>query len=418
MDFAGAIVREPESAAFAGRPELALAQTSATVEFEIVSARAGFERLQADWTALAGRSSLPAQPFLGFNWNWHWANHYLGEPGSTLAIVVGRHEGSVVMIWPLLQSRLLSLRVIAFMGAPVSQYGDVLVDRADPRHESWLRQGWTFVIRDLRPDLVLLRKVRDDSAIVGLMRRLEVAKTNKQRAPYIDLSNETDYASFELRFSAKDRKNRRRKRRRMEEAGTVACRHIVEPAERGASLELAMRRKRDWLAGEGLLSAAVTDPRFDAFFRDATSANRPAPCDVVELSVGGHPVATKIALNAGRYRGLHFTAYDKAAEKFSPGILMLESMIAEAIADGVATFDFMAPAADYKLEWTDRSVGVADYAVPFGLMGRLYQIAYLDCVRPRLQRLSARGPAPVRRVIQGVLQLMMSRGDSRRRRPA
>ena len=53
---------------------------------------------------------LPAQVFQTFNWNWHWANHYLGSSeggitGVELAIVTGRREGKLVMVWPLVTER-------------------------------------------------------------------------------------------------------------------------------------------------------------------------------------------------------------------------------------------------------------------------------------------------------------------------
>ena len=41
------------------------------------------------------RAGRPTQVFQSFNWNWHWANHYLaGAPGGMdglkLSLVIGR----------------------------------------------------------------------------------------------------------------------------------------------------------------------------------------------------------------------------------------------------------------------------------------------------------------------------------------
>jgi CelD/BcsL family acetyltransferase involved in cellulose biosynthesis len=377
------------------------AGTAAVLDWTLVSSFADFEALEGDWSELHQRVTPPAgRVFLSYNWNWHWCRHFLTGDGIRLAVAVGRHNGKVVSIWPMVTQRRAGLRVATFMGMPVSQYGEVIIDRKDPRSGAWIKQGWQFVRNKMGADLVLLRKVRDDSAAGALMRELGVPRDNQQRAPYIDLTGETSFEGFDQRYSGKDRKNRRRKRRRLEETGTVGCHRVAGPTARVQAVALAMDRKRDWLRSVGLVSTAVTDPRFDAFFRDAASSTgRPAGCDVVELTVDGKCVATKVTVSDETYRGLHFTSYDPAAEKFSPGILILETMLTDAIAEGITTFDFMAPAAPYKMEWTDKTVGIADYAVSTGLMGWLYQAVYLHIVRPRLQWLAKNGPEPIRRAI-------------------
>ncbi len=383
-------------------------RAAAALDWQLVTSLADFERLEPEWAELHQRIAPPAgKVFLTFNWNWHWCRHYLAGSGTRLAIAIGRHNGAAVVIWPMVTQRQAGLRVAAFMGMPVSQYGEVIVDRKDSRCDEWLKQGWDYVRSALGADLVLLRKVRDDSAAGALMRKLAVRRDNEQAAPFIDLTGESTFDGFDQRYSSKDRKNRRRKRRRMEETGEVVCHRVQGPAERIAAVAMAMERKRDWLTAQGLVSTAVTDARFESFFRDAAaSTERPGGCEIVELTVDGRPVASKITVSDSTYRGLHFTSYDPAAEKFSPGILILETMIADAIAEGITTFDFMAPAAAYKLEWTDRTVGVADYAVSIGLTGWLYQEAYLHGLRPKLQKLAKDGPVPVRRAIGAAWRLL------------
>ena len=334
-------------------------------------------------------------------------SHYLGKDGSTLAIVAARHEGRLVMVWPLVQQRASGLRMVSFMGAPVTQYGDVLIDRNDPDHRAWLKQGWDYVLATLRPNIVLMRKVREDSAVAGVMRQIGAADVNPQRAPYIDLQGTPDFENFERSYASRDRKNRRRKRKRLEETGVVGFRKVIGAAEMAASIRQAMQQKRSWLDRQQLVSTALADERFDAFFSAAaTDSERPAGCEVFELTLDGRAIATKITVTDGTHRGLHFTAYDKATEKHSPGSLMFEEMIAAAISSGVINFDFLAPAAPYKLEWAGTTVAVADYAVPVGVVGKFYLDVYLQRLRPRLQQLAKTGPAPVRRLMSGAVRFL------------
>ena len=54
-------------------------------------------------------------------------------------------------------------------------------------------------------------------------------------------------------------------------------------------------------------------------------------------------------------------------------------------AEGIATFDLLAPAYAYKDDWADAGVAVGDYAGGFGWAGRAYASLYLACLRQRLK---------------------------------
>ena len=77
--------------------------------FALVSARADFNALETEWNDLFWRAGRGAQIFQTFNWNWHWCNHYLAAsadaPAPSLAIVTGRRNGRLVMVWPLVSER-------------------------------------------------------------------------------------------------------------------------------------------------------------------------------------------------------------------------------------------------------------------------------------------------------------------------
>ena len=407
MGIAQTLAFEPALGAERRTDAFIASRQAASLDIQLVTSRAAFDALEPEWNTLFARSAETSGLFLGFNWNWHWCNHYLAKDGSKLAVIAARHEGELVMVWPLVQQRSSGLRMVTFMGGPVTQYGDVLIDRTSPNHRDWLQQGWDYLLATLRPNIVLLRKVREDAAIAGLMRQIEAADVNPQRAPHIDLRGAKDFESFEQRYAGKDRKNRRRKRKRLEETGAAGFRQVTGADAIAASIRAAMQQKRSWLDRQQLVSTALADERFDAFFcAAATSAERPVGCDVFEFTLDGRAIATKITVTNGTHRGLHFTAYDKATEKYSPGSLMFEEMIAAAIAEGIANFDFLAPGAPYKLEWAETTVAVADYAVPVGVIGSLYQDVYLQRIRPRLQQLAKTGPAPVRRLISGAVRMM------------
>ena len=375
------------------------------LDFAVATSVQDLARLEPEWNTLWAGTSGAASLFLSFNWVWHWCQHFLDSDSSRLVLVTGRRNGQLVMVWPLVIERVLGLKKAGFAGAPVSQYSDVLVDRTNPAHGSWVAEGWSYVQNQLAPDLVHFRKVRSDSALAVLLRQIAAKETNVQAAPFITLAGEPSFEEFDQRFSAKDRKNRRRKRKRLSEAGVVGFRRSSESQAAVARFTLAMQWKREWLDDGSLVSTALADDRFDRFFESILAAtDRPVGAEVFELTLDDRPIAVKVAITSGAYRGMHLTAYDKAHEKSSPGGLLVEEMIEAGLVDGAETLDFLAPAYPYKLEWAAGTVAVSDYSFAVTPAGALYDGLYVQRMRPQMQRLATNGPASLRRLAASLVK--------------
>jgi len=369
-----------------------------SLDFEVVTSRQDLARLEPEWNALWARTLGSSSPFLSFNWLWHWCQHYLDAPSSRLAIVTGRRNGRLILVWPLCIEHQFRLRTASFAGAPVSQYGDILIDQDQPGHGGWVAEAWLHIHTRLALDIIHLRKVRADSPIAAVLRRAGSKETNQQSAPFVALAGEACFEDFETRYNAKDRKNRRRKRKRLGELGRLGFRRAETAHEIESAFGQAMCWKRNWLKDEALVSAALADSRFDRFFKSVlTSADRPAGGELFELTLDERPVAIMVAVTAGHCRAMHLTAYDRALEKCGPGGVLIEEMIATSLAGGITTLDFLAPAHDYKKEWASGEVLVSDFSLAISPAGRFYDEIYLQRLRPRLQRLLTEGPTPVRR---------------------
>src|SRR5688572_1417654 len=144
------------------------------VRFDLVTDPAAFETLEPEWDALFAEAGRPTQVFQTFAWNWHWCRHYLDRPSrsrSQLAIITGRQHERLVLVWPLVLERIAGLRRLAWMGDPVSQYGDILA-APEAEDDTTLFTAWAFALRASRADLAHLRKVRDDSISARVMKHL------------------------------------------------------------------------------------------------------------------------------------------------------------------------------------------------------------------------------------------------------
>jgi CelD/BcsL family acetyltransferase involved in cellulose biosynthesis len=370
------------------------------VVFEVIRARAGFDALEGEWNALFERCGRSEQMFLTFNWLWHWANHYL-DHNSELAIVTGRSNGRLVLIWPMQVERPAGLRQLAFMGAPVSQYGDVLIEDG-PSQADLLDQSWDFIIATLKTDLIRLAKVREDAVIAPLLVAKGFRVTGFEEAPFATLSGTANYAAFEERFSPKLRKNRRRQLRRLEERGPIEVSNLKGSEAAADAVSLAMTLKRAWLNHRGLVSKAFSDQRIDRFFGDvARAVDRPCGVAVSELRTNGECADLSISVTCKGRQAIHILSYAMKFEKFGAGNHHLEVALQRAYDDGIQVYDFLAPRHAYKMEWADGCVVVNDHALALSPFGRLYTDVYLAKIREGLKTMLLRLPLGIRRFIGG-----------------
>ncbi len=385
----------------ADREVTRLPQVASALDFAVISTREGFDALEADWNDLFARAGRSAQLFQAFNWNWHWANHFIGNGrGRTrLAVVTARRDGRLVMVWPLVLERRAGLRVLAWMGEPISQYGDVLAEDG-PLQLEWLHQSWRFINTTLKPDLARLNKTRADSVVAPLLVELGAMSTQQLEAPYLDLASAPTFEDYAERYPSKARKNRRRLARRLEEQGVSRFIELAEGPEAAKIAGQAIEIKRVWLQEKGLVSPALNDPRTMAFFQAAAAdTQRPTKIRVAVLMCGETVAAVEIGFACRDRIAIHVMAYDLAFDKAAAGILLLEHMIETSLVSGFAVYDLMAPGDGYKKEWADGAVRVDDFAVPTTLLGTIFARTYLGFARPRLKAAVAKIPLSTRRAV-------------------
>ena len=376
------------------------------VELSLITSRTEFDALESEWNALFDRAGRSTQVFQSFNWNWHWANHYLsdtpgGIEGLHLSIVVGRRDGRLIMVWPLVSERVRGITQIFWMGEPVSQYGDVLIDDVpDTLHV--MRAGWAFLTASAKGDIVRLRRVRADAAVAPLLAEIGANVMDKQTAPYLDLAGATSFADYEQRYSPRSRRNRRRLFRRLEDQGKVTFERHKGGAKARELAVKALELKSEWLKDRGLVSHAIADARMSRFFADAAEgASRSTNCVVSALMANGESAALEVSFTCRGRLAMHVIVFNLKYEKSGAGVLLLEQSLRDGFADNIAVYDMLAPGDNYKLDWSDATIDVIDWAKPLTLAGRTYAQVYLGFVRSRVKSAMSAMPQSLRRLISG-----------------
>jgi CelD/BcsL family acetyltransferase involved in cellulose biosynthesis len=373
------------------RPARGLSGTSTV---EIVCDADAFAALRRDWDDLFARAGRPHQYFQSHAFLDVWMRHYL-DPGAQLFILTIRRHRRLQLVWPLLRRHRFGFHVATAMGRPIGQFDDLLV--AGEEADDLVGAAWR-VIADSGVDLLLLRCLRDDSA---LARHLQTfgghLLLHRDAAPFHDLSDRADGGA--PAGSARDRSSHRRRLRRLGEFGKVEQKTLL-PGDPGATCLIgkAVAYKRERLARNGILSPTVTDPRFEGFFVDC-AADRDSALRLATLEIDGRPVGIDLSFDCLGTSFGHVIATDPDLEKEGIGSVLVQHVFAASAARGNTRFDMLAPADAYKMRLADGSVGVSDLVVPLGMRGRLAARVGLVHGLPLLRRAAKALPPRLVRMI-------------------
>ena len=348
------------------RPSMSTAADDAELQFKVVD---DISALEADWNALAARAAYPRQGFQSFAWMRSWAAHY-ADDGHDVRIVLGYRSGELVLIWPLGVRRRFGIAVLEFLGEPLNQYHDVLIDDDAPA-EALMAAALNYV-RSLPHDVLSLRRVREDSILAPALLAAGARVERRERAPFIDFGEAESFATFEASLSPKTRSNRRRRMRKIEQLGRITFESQVLPGRADELIATAMAFKREWALSGGHYAPAVFDPRFERCFREAARSPDPlAALRVFALLCDGRPIGVEIAFGYKRRLFGHVLAPDPALSKFGLGNVLADAAIEDAFAQGYQVYDLLPPANSYKSVWAQHSVEVSDFSLAANARGGL-----------------------------------------------
>lgn len=370
------------------------------LQIEIIDTLGALERIGSEWDGLFAAAGKPHHVFQKHAFLLEFCKVYVSADADAccscrLAILLARRAGRLVLVWPLVEQRSVGARVVGWLGEPVSQYGDVLLHPGEDRLAT-LRMAYGHLLDRVRPDVVRLRRVREDADIAPFLKHLEAPVRERQEAPCITLRS--GGSSFEDRQSGKARKNRRRLLRRLEERGETIFAEVTEPAAQQLAIASGLADKREWLARRALLSSTFADRRFDTFLKQASVApDNATGLSLFTLSLDRRPIAVALGFRCKARLMLHVITYAAEAEKHGAGVLNLEAILRLAEAEGLEAVDLLPPKADYKLDWSDTAMEVADYSWGTSLRGRIWAGLLDGIARPRARQLIDRAPLAARR---------------------
>jgi CelD/BcsL family acetyltransferase involved in cellulose biosynthesis len=315
--------------------------------FETVASEVELAGLAAGWDDLVRAMPRPC-PFLLHGWLVEWWRHH--AKGRTLAVQVARRDGRLVGALPLCVSSRYGLRVTEFMGGTAAPLADLVLA---PGEDPAVGTGLAERIGSTGGDFADLFGLPGGSRLARALPAGSVTVLERIEAPVLDLRGGWE-AVYERRLSSRTRRERARRRRRLEALGRVRISVAQSPDELAARLEDAFRLHA--LRWQG----RHPGPEFStavgrAFHRAAL--RRLAEDDVprlVTLTVGGRPVAFSLYLLLERTVYGVSMGFNPELARLAPGTETLLCALELAVEEGAERVEFLGAADPYKQALTDR----------------------------------------------------------------
>jgi CelD/BcsL family acetyltransferase involved in cellulose biosynthesis len=291
-------------------------------DIEVIGSLSGLERLKPQWSELYRRCPR-ATPFQSPQWLIPWTRH-LFRGGEILALAM-RDDGELTGFAPLF-SWGTQRRTISFLGAGISDYGDILF--APGREHDCATAVWNFLAEHRDDwDALDLQEVRSGSALLDGRRREECSV-----CPLLDLS------IFPETMDHKHRTDLRRARNRVAKSAESVFTCGIE--------EFFQLYEARW----GAMEYSIRHFHCDAASEFAASGD----LRVALLHIDNRPAAAIYAFTAGRTIYCYLSGFDPAMVKLSPGTVLLGWLIEQAIAEGLTEIDFLRHPESYKYLWGAR----------------------------------------------------------------
>jgi len=330
------------------------------LQIEVITDLERFDALAGEWDGLVNRSGMESL-FLSQAWLRTWWEAFAGD--KQLEILTLRNDGELVGAVPMMRSR------DRFYGVKVDSLHSIYNPHT-PRFDfitapGWAeevyRTVWDYLSHRTDCEMIALSQVPDESPTIPAIERLAHAdgwlsgQWIARPSPYIPLGCTHD--ELLKRLKGGYRYNLRKRYERLCKVGPVDVEVITakdlvrEAMQDGLRIEAAA-----WKGESG--TAIVSDPAVTEFY--IRLAERQADVGQLRLSflrVGGKRISFSYILRSdNKVYGVKI-GYDPKFHTYSPGNMLLNLVLQDACANGLAEYDFLGVDDEWKMDWTESTRG-------------------------------------------------------------
>ncbi len=328
------------------------------------------------WDELATADSV-ASPYQSREWVRLWQSHVLPRSGGHLLILVGRDAtGAPLFVWPLVRGRLGPLRIAAFVGGKHATINMPLWRRDVA--QAWTASDLHDVLRSIAarvPDLDLIILCNQPFAWHGTANPFALL-------PHFRATEDNFVAPLglpgaqvvEREISSAMRSRLRNKERKLSKLPGYRYVRAQTPDAVRAQLDAFFAQKSAKLAAMGVQNV-FAGPGIEDFVRaaclDGLGEGR-ALIELHALEADGEILALFSGINDGRRFTSNFNSHTMSEHaRFSPGLILMQYMIANVADHGFESFDIGPGEAHYKSFFCKTLEPLFDSVIPLSPRGRL-----------------------------------------------
>jgi CelD/BcsL family acetyltransferase involved in cellulose biosynthesis len=294
---------------------------------------------------------------------------------DTLFVAVVDSQRQPLMLLPWGIERRWGVRVLSFLDGGLSDYNaPIIFPAAQQWGEDDMRSIWQGLRRILPPfDVAILDKMPEN--VGDLPNPLNLLGT----VPFLSSGHATTLAGSWREFEAQRlprRQDSRRKRRRLQDRGTLSFEIATNPEQFDVLLAALIRQKVRHHR-ETLTIAGFDQPGYRAFVTQITH-QLPAgsPVHLSALKLDDMIIAAQWGYVAGGRFYYLIPSYEAGMfRSFSPARILLEHLLEWSYAHGVTVFDFGLGDESYKTEYCDVLIPLRVAAKPVNPLGAMYLLA-------------------------------------------
>jgi len=215
---------------------------------------------------------------------------------------------------------------------------------------------WRQLSQDSDCDLVVLAQVPESCSTLPAIENLAAAdgwltgQWSSRPSPYIKLG--CDYSTFFSQLRGGHRYNLRKRYERLNKLGPIDVEVISEKTAVRPAMQDGLRiEAAAWKGREG--TAISSDPSVSEFY--TRLAEREADLGQLRLSflrVGGKRISFSYILHSEKTLYGVKIGYDPEYHTYSPGNMLLNLVLQQACAEGMAEYDFLGANDEWKFDWT------------------------------------------------------------------
>jgi CelD/BcsL family acetyltransferase involved in cellulose biosynthesis len=339
--------------------------------FSLIEDETALQEIKDDWIALCQNSASPFYTAYQYCFNtWQFIQKPLGRQ---LYCVVGRVDGQLIFVWPLIRYQHHKLwTVLRALTAHAAEFSDVAISHTVDQ-VCVIQQAWQYIRATSGADVLNLPFVINNTSLYKCLNPLKQVGADIDIVPYLRLEDNETWQAYSDSLGGNHRRSLARRRKVLTNGGHE-LQFVI--AEQDNDIEQyigwLIRAKRIWVHDKQKQDASLDTDDFRRFLIKMATADDTRYCvKIFALLLDHTPVSVKIIAVNSRQVNRVIAAYDLNYAKASPGML-LDEFIMKWIVEHGYNCNFGVGAEASKLVWSRDHIYIAtSYQIPLTRWGRV-----------------------------------------------